>query len=471
MRASEQVTVTPVLLVNMIGALGFSIVLPFLVFLVEDFGGNSVIYGLIGATYPAFQFVGAPVLGRWSDRMGRRRVLLLSQLGTLMSWFVFIAALVLPVTEIARVSAPLVGDFSLTLPLLVLFVARAIDGLTGGNVSVANAYVADVSTEETRNRNFGRMGLSFNVGMVGGPAVASLLGLISASPALPVIAATMVSLVAMLVIIFYLPEPSMTGPGPRAAQPNALSVTGVEHRDCHYAARARSCKRAQPLSQRGVKYTLWVQFGILLAFNLYYAAFPVFAAENLSWSVRQTGLYFTLMALLLVAVEGPGLAWLSKRHGEPALIVAGLFLMGVHFLYLMVVQGNLVYSSVILFAAGNGIMWPSISSYLSSLSRPEYQGTVQGVAGSVSSLASIIGLVVGGVLFVVLGVSIFAVSAALMWAAAALSLRLANLTAATARQEPDPKSSESSRQAGPVSARQSTASTKSRSPRCDSGPR
>ena len=79
----------PVLVVSFIGTMGFTIVLPFLVFLVTGFGGNGFIYGLVGATYPAFQFVGAPVLGRWSDRFGRKRVLLVSQAGTLVSWMIF----------------------------------------------------------------------------------------------------------------------------------------------------------------------------------------------------------------------------------------------------------------------------------------------------------------------------------------------------------------------------------------------
>src|SRR6266508_5255657 len=86
----------PIFLVNFIGTLGFSIVLPFLVFLVMKFGGNAIVYGLLAATYPAFQLIGAPVLGRWSDTFGRKKVLLLSNAGTSVGWILFLFALFLP---------------------------------------------------------------------------------------------------------------------------------------------------------------------------------------------------------------------------------------------------------------------------------------------------------------------------------------------------------------------------------------
>ena len=86
----------PILLVNFIGTLGFSIVLPFLVFLVMKFGGDAVVYSILAATYPAFQLIGAPILGKWSDIYGRKRVLLLSNVGTAIGWILFLIALVLP---------------------------------------------------------------------------------------------------------------------------------------------------------------------------------------------------------------------------------------------------------------------------------------------------------------------------------------------------------------------------------------
>src|SRR5215213_4772373 len=149
----KQPSLFPILLVNFVGTLGFSIVLPFLIFLVMKFGGDAVIYGLLAATYPAFQLIGAPLLGRWSDIYGRKKVLLLSHGGTLSGWIIFLIALFLPVNNLLNINSTIIGTFVITLPLAALFLARAIDGLTGGNVSVADAYVADISSDENRSKN------------------------------------------------------------------------------------------------------------------------------------------------------------------------------------------------------------------------------------------------------------------------------------------------------------------------------
>ena len=174
--------------------------------LVDRFGGNALVYGAMGATYSAFQLVGAPVLGRWSDTYGRRKVLLLSQLGTLASRIVFLSALFLPVTPIVDVDSTVLGAFALTLPLVVLFFARALDGLTGGNVSVANAYLADVTEESDRKMNFGKMAVAGNLGFILGPALAGLFGATRYGQIVPVAIALVISVVASAVIAFYLPE-------------------------------------------------------------------------------------------------------------------------------------------------------------------------------------------------------------------------------------------------------------------------
>src|SRR6187200_559379 len=164
----KRTPIFPLLLVNFIGTLGFSIVLPFLVFLVMKFGGNAVVYSLLAAIYPAFQLIGAPILGKWSDIYGRKKVLLVSHGGTLIGWIFFLFALFLPIDNLFSITSPLIGTIVITLPLLVLFLARSVDGITGGNISVANAYLADISTDEDRSKNFGKMAISSNLGFIVG---------------------------------------------------------------------------------------------------------------------------------------------------------------------------------------------------------------------------------------------------------------------------------------------------------------
>src|SRR5215470_19708642 len=148
----RQPSLFPIILVNFVGTLGFSIVLPFLVFLVMKFGGDAVVYGLLAATYPAFQLIGSPILGKWSDIYGRKKVLLLSNVGTSAGWILFLFALFLP-TERFSILIAFLGTFVMVVPLLILFIARATDGITGGNISIANAYLADLSSDTTRSKN------------------------------------------------------------------------------------------------------------------------------------------------------------------------------------------------------------------------------------------------------------------------------------------------------------------------------
>lgn len=162
----KQPSLFPILLVNFVGTLGFSIVLPFLIFLVMKFGGDAIVYGLLAATYPAFQLIGSPILGRWSDVFGRKKVLLLSNVGTSVGWILFLFALFLPAEKTFSINFDFIGTFVVIVPLFILFLARAIDGITGGNISVANAYLSDLSSDENRSKNFGKLAISSNLGFI-----------------------------------------------------------------------------------------------------------------------------------------------------------------------------------------------------------------------------------------------------------------------------------------------------------------
>ena len=416
MPSGRTISLLPILLINFVGTLGFSLVLPFLVFLVTDWGGNALVYGLTGATYSMFQLIGAPILGRWSDRYGRRKILLLSQIGTLVSWLVFLGAFALPRTEFLRVDSVISGQFVLTLPLVVLILARALDGLTGGNVSVANAYLADVTTEEARPTAFGQMAVSSNLGFVLGPAIAGVLGATALGPLVPVGAAAAISLVATLGILYGLPE---SNPCVLVSNPERLNVRklfGQEQRDCVEMRGAPKLGIAQLVSQRGLPSLLTIHFLVMLSFSFFYVTFPIFAVRVLAWSLAGTGTFFAVMGLLMVVVQGPVYGWVARHVREPLLIVGGSVILATSFWLFDSRATVAIYGAVSLMAVGNGVMWPSVQALLSKVAGETYQGAVQGLAGSLGAVASVGGLVLGGVLYGTLGPRVFWVSAAVILA-------------------------------------------------------
>ncbi len=416
------VPLLPILSVNFIGTLGFSIVLPFLVFLVTRWGGNALIYGVVGATYSVFQLVGAPILGRMSDVHGRRKILLLSQVGTLVSWVILFTAFFLPTHVLLDVDSGLVGTFTLTLPLLVLFIARALDGLTGGNISVANAYLADVTPEEQRTANFGKMAVSTNLGFIVGPAIAGLLSTSAYGERLPVAAAMAISLVAALIIAFRLPESIRCTLASDPERTNVRKVFGQESRSCVELAGEKLTVRAV-LRLDGVPRLLALNFLVMLGFNFFYISFPIYSMERLEWSAAGIGGFFAIMSLSMVIVQGPVLGWAAKRWSERRLVLVGSLLLAAAFFLFASRNVGTLYAAVGLMALGNGLMWPSVVAALSKAAG-RHQGTVQGISGSAGAVASILGLVVGGLLYERFEARIFLLAGVIILVAFGMALRL-----------------------------------------------
>lgn len=411
-----------VLVVNFVDTLGFSIVMPFFVFLVTRFGGNAVTFGLVSAVYPACQMVAAPVLGRWSDRFGRKRIMFLCEACTVIAWALLAVALALRPDPLARVESETLGAFTVTLPLVLVFFSRAIDGLTGGNASVANAYVADISPPEERSRNFGYMGVSSNLGFVVGPALAGVLGATPWGESLPVFMTLALTMLAAFLIARYIPE---SKPCILTAAPGAGSlrkVFGQEHRDC--VSMANPAGLGELLARKHIPLLLVIYFLTFLGFNFYYTAFPIHAASALGWSVTGTGAYFAVLSMLMVVVQGPVLARLSKRFTDGRLMVIGSVILGASFYLLVSHQPLAIDVSVVLFAVGNGLMWPSVVALLSKMAGADYQGATQGLASSCGSMASIIGLIAGGLLYEQMGSVVFVLSGACIYAAGLASVRL-----------------------------------------------
>jgi MFS family permease len=416
-------SITPILAINFVGTLGFSIVVPFLVFLVTRFGGNALIYGVMAATYSIFQLIGAPILGRWSDRYGRRRILLLSQLGTLFSWAIFLSALFLPPSTMLEVDSSVLGAFTLTVPLLILFLARALDGVTGGNVSVANAYLADITPEAERSTNFGKMALSGNLGFIVGPALAGVLGATALGEIPPVVAALVISAVAAGLIV-RLPDASPCALASNPEHSAVHHVMGQEQKECIELHTATALSVGNVLRLPGVALPLTLYFLVFLAFNFFYITFPVWAVSGLEWTLPQIGVFFSVMGLAMAVIQGPVLSRASRVLSDRTLVIGGSAILAVSFLFFTSTSLPVIYLGTLLLALGNGVMWPSLMAVLSMSSDSATQGSVQGVASSVGAIASIIGLILGGFLFGFLGAGVFLISAGLVMFVFLISFRV-----------------------------------------------
>src|SRR5690348_4161750 len=420
----KQASLFPILLVNFVGTLGFSIVLPFLVFVVMKFGGNAIVYGLLAATYPAFQLIGSPILGKWSDTYGRKKILLLSNIGTSIGWLLFLFALFLPSNSFNIHIG--IGTFVVVVPLIVLFLARAIDGITGGNISIANAYLADLSSDATRSKNFGKMAISSNLGFILGPTLAGILGGTIYGTVLPVLAALILSLVTIIVIVFLLREskPSSSEEMLVPEQGTIRKAFSQECRECYLNTSTTKPRMQNIFKLKHISFLLVLYFLIFLGFNIYYATFPTHAAKDLRWSVTQLGIFYAVLSGIMVLIQGPVLRKALKKFSEEKLVIIGSIILGTNFI--LFVSNNIVSvgAAVILFAVGNGLMWPSFMSILSRYAGSKLQGSVQGVAGSFGGLASIFGLVLGGFLYNSIGAVTFLISAGVIFSIFMMSFQL-----------------------------------------------
>ena len=420
----KQASLVPILLVNFVGTLGFSIVLPFLVFVVMKFGGNAIVYGLLAATYPAFQLIGSPILGKWSDTYGRKKILLLSNVGTSIGWLLFLFALFLPSNHF-NIHIVFLGNFIIIIPLLVLFLARAIDGITGGNISIANAYLADLSSDSTRSKNFGKMAISSNLGFIIGPALAGILGGTTYGAVLPVLAALILSLLTIVVIVILLRESKLSSEKILFQEQETIrKAFSQECRECYLNTNAKKPKFQDVLKLKHISFLLVLYFLIFLGFNIYYATFPTHAANDLKWSVRQLGIFYAVLSGIMVFIQGPVLRKALKKFPEEKLVIIGSIILGTNFILFVSNNIVLIGGAIVLFAVGNGLMWPSFMSTLSRYAGPKLQGSVQGVAGSAGGLASILGLIFGGFLYSSIGAATFLISAGVIFSIFLMSIQM-----------------------------------------------
>ncbi|MFN8595892.1 MAG: MFS transporter [Anaerolineae bacterium] len=345
----------PIFLIVFIDLLGFGLILPLLPFYAQSFGASEAVVGLLIASYSLMQFIGAPILGRLSDKWGRRPVLLLSQFGT------FVGFIILGVAN----------------TLALLFVSRIIDGISGANLSTAQAYIADVTDEKNRAKSFGLIGAAFGLGFILGPATGGWLSTYGFQ--VPAFVAAGLSALTMVLTFFMLPEPERKGSNAR----RAFSMVAL--------------KRA--LGNRAVNGLLAISFTFGVAFTMFQTSFALFAASRFGFTEQQTGFVLAYVGFLSVIMQAAIVSRVVKKIGERQSLVISIAALALGLLLMSMVQTPLGLILVMpILSFGGGATTPVLTSLITkSVDRAEVGGML-GISTSVDSLSRIVAPIVGNAL-------------------------------------------------------------------------
>ncbi|MBI4420829.1 MAG: MFS transporter [Gemmatimonadetes bacterium] len=363
---------------------GFGLILPILPYYTQRFAASALGFGALIGVYSLMQFLATQILGRLSDRHGRRPILLISILFSGVGYCLFALA----------------GTYGL------LFLARMVSGFSGGNISVAQAYVADVTTPAERSQGMGMIGAAFGLGFVVGPALGGLAGHYGGATAPVWVAAGLCAI--NLVSAYYLLPESLR----------------VEHRterpllDLAHLRRAVAHPRMRPLM------AFW--FIVPISFSGYTVATPLYAAKAFGWRERDLGWLFTIVGITAASVQGYFFGRLSRRVGDRTLLIAGAFGMIVGIgVVPFAPSAAALYGWTFVLAFANSIAAPAASGLVSRFADVTEQGSTLGAAQALSALGRLLGPVAVGEVYDTLGArAAFLVSAGLMLLAAIAALRV-----------------------------------------------
>jgi DHA1 family tetracycline resistance protein-like MFS transporter len=353
-----------------VNLVGFGIIIPLLPFYAETFGASPLVIGLLFAAFSLCQLAAAPALGDLSDRYGRRPVLIFSLAGTVIS-FVMLA---------------------LAHSVAMLFAARIVDGLSGGNISTARAYVADVTGPKDRARAYGLIGAAFGLGFIVGPALSGMLAHVSITA--PIWAAAGITLVATVMAWLWLPE---TVHRARAGTGNPFRyLPGL---------------LVRPLVRRA----LVIDFLYWFAFAVFQTTFALFAAHRFGFDAPQTGYFFAGFGVIGVIIQGGFIRPIVRRFGDRPTFMLGLCCGAAGLVACTAAHSIGAFAlALVPLAFGIGFGHPTVSSLVSLVASADEQGRVQGAAGAVESLGRTIGPVWGNASLEQMGDSTPYVSAAVV---------------------------------------------------------
>jgi DHA1 family tetracycline resistance protein-like MFS transporter len=325
-----------------------------------------ILLGWLGAVYPLAQFFAAPILGQLSDKYGRKKVLIVSIVGTAAGYVLFA-----------------IGLATKNIPLL--FASRILDGITGGNISVAQAAIADISTAKNRAKNFGLIGMAFGLGFILGPYIGGKLAdptVVSwFSAATPFWFAAGLSLINVLLITVFLPETL------KVRKNSRLDFS----RPFHNVMAA--------FSRPGLRSVMPTSFLFTAGFTFFTTFFGIVLAEKFGFSVSNTGDYFAYVGLWIAISQGVFVGVIAKKYKDYQVLRVSLFITATSLLlYALVPAGEYKWLFLIppLLSLGNGLTMAFTSSLISRITPKEFQGEALGINASVMALAQAIPAIIAG---------------------------------------------------------------------------
>jgi MFS family permease len=354
----------PAYLLTFVNVLGFSLLMPVLPFVVDSYGAPKWVFGLLITLYSAFQFIGAPLLGALSDERGRKSILLISQGGTLLSWFVFVLALSLP-------NYPIWG---LALPLWVVAISRILDGITGGNSSVTNAYVSDLTTKKEKSYIFGYLGGIAGIGMIIGPG----LGGIAASTSIGYLGTLFTSIIISSITLFtvfkWLKE---THPLEKRAAKKKINFSELFFIPLRV-------KRVDPSPIIKVLFTMKFFFSAMMGF--YIGTMALFLVDLFKFDVKELGFFMFVIGLFLAFNQAFVSKFFVKKIGAFKTLILGLCL-GMLGLVLITLTDDIRFYIPCYYVLNLGLSlcFPVFNSLISVHANPVKQGEVMGISEAINS--------------------------------------------------------------------------------------
>jgi DHA1 family tetracycline resistance protein-like MFS transporter len=352
-----------------IDLLGFGIIIPLLPFYAESFGASALAIGLLGTSFSLMQFLFSPIWGRWSDRIGRKPIILVGLLGSCLSYV----------------------TLALANTLVLLFVARIVGGIAGANIPTAQAYIADITTPENRARGMGLVGAAFGLGFIFGPALGGLLSRFS--PETPMWCAAALCFANFVAAWFLLPES-------RVASVTTKTLGRME------AFRHAMAKPA-------ILLVLSLYFLVTMAFSAFEATFALFTEARFGYTAASIGFLFAFIGVIIAVIQGVLIGRVVKRVGERKVIPIAIAAIAISIGMLPFVWSvPTLLAALGLLAMGMGFNNPSLSSMVSKLSHEDDQGGILGLASSVASLGRVVGPAWGGYMYDAFGMTTPYLSAA-----------------------------------------------------------